>query len=139
MAFQAMVQSPRSYCLIGQSVPIFGVRVQTKKNVGIFFIAFFGFAFWGYARLIYKFFSDFTKVHRFFFIAFFNQKNLFFFLMALNFFYRILFVHFFFLIAFSYSPPKVYRIFIIVSDDKMSRRRDKKIPIKNKRRGHGRS
>ena len=57
----------------------FGVRVQTKKNMGIFFIAFFGFAFWGYARLIYKFFRDFTKVHRFFFIAFFNQKNLIFF------------------------------------------------------------
>ena len=63
--------------------------------MGIFFIAFFGFAFWGYARLIYKFFRDFTKVHRFFFIAFFNKKTLFFFPMALNFFYRILYVRFF--------------------------------------------
>ena len=105
--------------------------------MGIFFIAFFGFAFWGYARLIYKFFRDFTKVHRFFFIAFFNQKNLIFFPMALNFFYRILYVRFFF-IAFSYSHPKVYRNFIIVSDDKMPRR-DKKIPMENKRHGHGRS
>ena len=33
----------------------FGDLVQTKKNMGIFFIAFFGFAFWGYARPIYKF------------------------------------------------------------------------------------
>ena len=57
----------------------FGDLVQTKKNMGIFFIAFFGFAFWGYARPIYKFFRDFTKVHRFFFITFFNQKNHFYF------------------------------------------------------------
>ena len=57
--------------------------------------------------------------------------------MALNFFYRILYVRFFF-IAFSYSQPKVYRIFIIVSDDKMPRR-EKKIPMVSTRRGHGRS
>ena len=87
--------SVSTFLLICQSVPIFGVRVQTKKNVGFFLSPFSGFAFWGYPRLIYKFFSDFTEVHCFFFIAFFNQKT-FFFLMALNFFFRILYVHFFF-------------------------------------------
>ena len=103
----------------------------------IFFIAFFGFAFWGYARLIYKFFRDFTKVLRFFFIAFFNQKKPFFFPYGSQLFLLLTLCSLFF-ITLSYSHPKVYHIFIIVSDDKMHRR-DKKIPMENKRRGHSRS
>ena len=88
----------------------FGARVQTKKNMCIFFITFFGFAFWGYARLIYKFFSDFTKVHRFFFIAFFNQKNLIFFPYGSQLFLLQYSMFAFFFIAFSFRILKFIAI-----------------------------
>ena len=61
-----------------------------------------------YFVLIYSFFNDFLKAHRFFVIAFLKLKNLIAFSYDSQFFIAYVYVRFFFVIAFSYSPQKMF-------------------------------